>query len=138
MRAVLEPVEATTDLDVVERATESFNARDLQGFADVLADDVLWRTPGGQEETGKAACVEFHRRWLADFTDGHVEVRARHMSDDVVVEEGTFRGTHDGVAPTGRSVRLEYVRVLEVRSGKLVSLDLIFDRLVMLEQLGLV
>ena len=67
-----------------------------------------------------------------------VEVRARHMIDHVVVEEGTFRGTHDGVAPTGRSVCLDFVRVVEVRDGKQVSLDLTFDRLVMLEQLGLV
>ena len=91
------------DHDAVERATETFNAHDLDGLADVLADDVICRAPGGVEEKGKAACVEFHRRWLADFPDGQVEVRARHMIDHVVVEEGTFRGTHDGVAPTGRS-----------------------------------
>ena len=90
--------------DVVERATETFNAHDLDGLADVLADDVVCRAPGGVEEKGKAACVEFHRRWLADFPDARVEVRARHSIDDLVVEEGTFRGTHDGVAPTGRSV----------------------------------
>ena len=47
-------------------------------------------------------------------------------------------GTHDGVAATGRSVCLDYVRVVEVRDGKHVSLDLMFDRLLMLEQLGLV
>ena len=129
---------ATRDHDVVERATETFNAHDLDGFADLLADDVLCRAPGGVEEKGKAACIEFHRRWLADFPDGHVEVRARHMTDDVVVEAGTFRGTHDGVAPTGRSVCLDYVRIVEVRDGRQVSVDLTFDRLVMLEQLGLV
>ena len=129
---------AATDYDAVRPALDAFNAHDLDGFADVLADDVICRAPGGVEEKGKAACVEFHRRWLADFPDGRVEVRARHMTDHVVVEEGTFRGTHDGVAPTGRSVSLDYVRVVEVRDGKQVSLNLAFDRLVMLEQLGLV
>ena len=54
-----------------------------------------------------------------------------------MVEEGTFRGTHDGVARTGRPVCVEIVRVVEVRDGRQVSLDLTFDRLVMLEQLGL-
>ena len=129
---------ATTDHDAVERATETFNAHDLDGLADVLADDVICRAPGGVEERGKAACVEFHRRWLADFPDAHLEVRARHAIDDVVIEEGTFRGRHDGVAATGRSVSLDYVRVARVRDGKHVSLDLMFDRLLMLEQLGLV
>jgi ketosteroid isomerase-like protein len=127
----------TTDHDAVETATQTFNARDLDGLADVLADDVVCRVPGGVEERGKAACVEFHRRWLADFPDAHIEVRARHMIDDVVVEEGTFRGTHAGVARTGRSVCLDYVRVARIRRGKHVSLQLMFDRLLMLEQLGL-
>ena len=120
------------------RATERFNAHDLDGLEDLLADDVICRAPGGVEENGKAACVDFHRRWLADFPDGHVDVRARHVIDHVVVEEGTFRGRNDGVAATGRSVCLDIVRVVEVRDGKQVSLDLTFDRLVMLEQLGLV
>jgi ketosteroid isomerase-like protein len=128
----------TTDHDTVERATERFNAHDLDGLADVLADDVICRAPGGVEERGKAACVAFHRRWLADFPDARVEVRARHLIDDVVVEEGTFRGTHSGVAPTGRSVALDYVRVARIRHGKHVSVELMFDRLLMLEQLGLV
>jgi ketosteroid isomerase-like protein len=129
---------AAPDHDAVEGATERFNAHDLDGLEDLLADDVICRAPGGVEEQGRAACIEFHRRWLADFPDAQVEVRARHTIDRVVVEEGTFRGTHDGVAPTGRSVCFDFVRVVEVRDGKQVSLDLTFDRLVMLEQLGLV
>ena len=129
---------AAPDHDAVERATERFNAHDLDGFADVLADDVIFRAPGGVEEQGKSACVELHRGWLADFPDAQVEVRARHMTGHVVVEAGTFRGTHEGVARTGRSVCFDFVRVVEVRDGRLVSLDLTFDRLVMLEQLGLV
>jgi ketosteroid isomerase-like protein len=129
---------AAADYDAVKTALDAFNAHDLDGFADVVADDVVCRAPGGVEEKGKAACVEFHRRWLADFPDGRVEVRARHVIDHVVVEEGTFRGTHDGVARTGRSVSLDYLRVVRVHDGKQVSVELMFDRLLMLEQLGLV
>ena len=61
------------------------------------------------------------------------------------VEEGTFSGTHDGVLhtptgdipPTGRAVRLDYIQVLRFRDGKHASFNLMFDRLLMLEQLGL-
>ena len=70
------------DLDAVERATETFNAHDLDGLAEVLADDVVCCAPGGVQETGKAACVDFHRRWLADFPDGRLEVRSRHTIDE--------------------------------------------------------
>jgi ketosteroid isomerase-like protein len=63
-----------------------------------------------------------------------------------VVEESTFTGTHNGILhgptgdilPTGRPVRIAYIHVLRFRDGKHVSFNLMFDRLSMLEQLGLV
>ena len=39
--------------------------------------------------------------------------------------------------PAGRS-HVDYVRLLHVRDDKLVSVKLMFDRLLLLEQLGLV
>ena len=64
---------------------------------------------------------------------------------DVAVEEGTFTGTHQGVLhgpagdvpPTGRPVAVDYIQVLRFRGGKHISFNLMFDRLLMLEQLGL-
>ena len=47
-------------------------------------------------------------------------------------------GRHDGVARTGGSVCVDYVQVARIRRGKHVSVSLMFDRLLMLEQLGLV
>jgi ketosteroid isomerase-like protein len=71
---------------------------------------------------------------------------ASTSSDDFAVEEGTFTGTHNGVLhgpagdvpPTGRPVKVDYVNVLRFKDGKHVSFNLMFDRLAMLEQLGLV
>jgi ketosteroid isomerase-like protein len=42
------------------------------------------------------------------------------------------------IPPTGRAVRIDYLQVLRFRNGKHSSFNLIFDRLQMLEQLGLV
>ena len=39
--------------------------------------------------------------------------------------------------PTGRPVAVEYIQVLRFRDGKHISFNLMFDRLLMLEQLGL-
>jgi len=69
-----------------------------------------------------------------------------HIAGDVAVEEGTFTGTHQGalhspagdVPPTGRAVTLDYVHVLRFRNGKHVSFNLMYDRLALLEQLGLI
>jgi ketosteroid isomerase-like protein len=136
----------TSTREAFERGTDTFNAHDIDGFADVLADDVVFTAPGGMSGEGKAACVEFYGGWLSAFPDGRVDVRDVHFADDVAVEEGTFSGTHDGVLhgpmgdvpPTGRPVSLSYIQVLRFRDGKHVSFNLMFDRLLMLEQLGLI
>jgi DNA-binding CsgD family transcriptional regulator/ketosteroid isomerase-like protein len=132
--------------EAFERGTDTFNAHDIDGFAEVLADDVVFVAPGGIRGEGKPACVEFYGGWHSAFPDVHVEVHNVHFIDDVAVEEGTFSGTHNGVLhtptgdvpPTGRAVSVDYIHVLRFRDGLHVSFNLIFDRLLMLEQLGLV
>jgi ketosteroid isomerase-like protein len=132
--------------EAFKRGTQMFNAHDLDGFAAVLADDVVFEAPGGMRGEGKPACTEFFGSWFGAFSDAHVEVHGLHFVGDVAVEEGTFSGTHDGVLqtptgdvpPTGRPVRVGYIQVLRFRDGKHASFNLMFDRLLMLEQLGLV
>ena len=132
--------------EAFERGTDTFNAHDTEGFAEVLADDVVFEAPGGMRGEGKEACVAFYAGWFTAFPDAHVDVDQVHFVDDVAVEEGTFAGTHDGVLrtptgdipPTGRRVKVDYIQVLRFRDGKHVSFHLMFDRLEMLEQLGLV
>jgi predicted ester cyclase len=132
--------------EAFERGTETFNAHDLDGFANVLADDVVFLAPGGIAGRGKAACVEFFGSWFGAFPDARVKVHALHVSGDVAVEEGTFTGTHQGVLrnptgdlpPTGRTVAVEYMQVLHFQNGRHVSFKLMYDRLLMLEQLGVV
>jgi steroid delta-isomerase-like uncharacterized protein len=131
--------------EAFELGTEAYNAHDIDGFAEVLADDVVFRAPGGLGGQGRAACAEFYRGWLDTFPDAHVEVHKLYIIDETVVEEGTFTGTHDGVLhspmgdipATGRSIAVDYIHVIHFHEGKHVSFDLMFDRLEMLEQLGL-
>ena len=132
--------------EAFEKETEAFNAHDMGGFSALLADDAVFRAPGGLSGAGKQACAEFFGGWLSAFPDAHVVIHALHISGDVAVEEGTFTGTHQGVLrtpagdipPTGRNVTLDYIQVLHFRDGMSVSFNLMFDRLEMLEQLGLV
>jgi ketosteroid isomerase-like protein len=134
-----------TTREAFEKGTQTFNAHDIDGFAEVLADDVVFEAPGGMRGEGKAACVEFYGSWFTAFPNAHVEINGLHIVDDVAVEEGTFTGTHDGVLhspmgevpPTGRSVKVDYIQVLRFHDGKHCLFNLMFDRLLMLEQLGL-
>jgi ketosteroid isomerase-like protein len=134
-----------TAREAFHTGTDTFNAHDIDGFAAVLADDVVFQAPGGMRGQGRPACVEFYCGWLSAFPDGHVDVHDVHFDEDVAVEEGTFSGTHNGVLhtpngelpPTGRSVKLDYIQVLRFRDGQHASFNLMFDRLLMLEQLDL-
>jgi ketosteroid isomerase-like protein len=135
-----------TTREAFERGTDTFNAHDVNAFAEVLADDVVFVAPGGMRGEGKAACVAFYGSWFDAFPDARVEVHGVHILDDLAVEEGTFTGHQNGVLhgpmgdvpPTGRAVSLDYIQVLRFRNGKHVSFNLMFDRLLMLEQLGLI
>jgi uncharacterized protein (TIGR02246 family) len=135
----------TTTREAFETATQAFNAHDVEGFAQMLAEDAVFDAPGDMHGEGKSACVDFYSSWFDAFPDAQVEVRNLHVVDDTAVEEGIFTGTHEGVLhspdrdilPTGRPVRVEYVQVLRFRDGKHASFKLMFDRLAMLEQLEL-
>ena len=137
---------AMTIREAFEKGTDTFNAHDIDGFTSVLADDVTYRAPGGISGQGKTACAQFFAGWFGAFPDAHVEVHALHIAGDVAVEEGTFTGTHHGVLrspagdipPTGRPVAVDYVHVLHYRDGKHVSFSLSYDRLQMIEQLGVI
>ncbi|MBV9610896.1 MAG: ester cyclase [Acidobacteriaceae bacterium] len=134
-----------TPREAFGRGTETFNAHHVDGFAEVLADDIVFEAPGGVRGAGKKACVEFYSSWFIAFPDAHVDVHRLHVIDDVAVEEGTFTGMHKSVLKsptgdipaTGRHLSIPYIQVLRFRDGKHVSFNLMFDRLAMLEQLGL-
>ena len=137
---------AITVREAFEKGTDTFNAHDIDAFTSVLADDVSYSAPGGISGQGKAACAQFFAGWWDAFSDAHVDVHAVHIAGDIIAEQGTFTVTHDGtlhspagdIAPTGRRVAVDYIHVLRYRDGKHISFDLLFDRLLMLEQLGLI
>jgi len=128
---------AIIEQEAFETGTDAFNAHDLSQLEELLDDDVVFQGPGEESGEGKAACLEFYGSWFDDFPDAHLEIQGIHFFDDVAIEEGTFTGTHDGRAHTGRAVSLDYARVIRSCDGKHVSMRLMFDLMLMLKQLGL-
>jgi ketosteroid isomerase-like protein len=135
----------TTIRETFDKSTTAFNAHDIEGFADLIADDAEFRASGGMSGTGKQACAEFYSTWLSAFPDAHVNVRQLYLCGDVAIEEGTFAGTHEGVLPTpagdiqptGGRVTIDYMQSIRFRDGKQAAFDLIYDRQQLAEQLGL-
>ncbi len=131
--------------ELFEKGPDAFNRHDIDGFTALMARDVRVTAPGADELRGKTAAREFYKSWIDAFPDAHVEIDAVHVLEDVAIEEGHFTGTHratlrtpSGDLPaTGRSVRVEYMQVRRFRGDEIASFHLVFDRVEMLEQLGL-
>jgi ketosteroid isomerase-like protein len=122
------------------------DARDIEGFLDLQGDDVTWRVPGaelhGRDEL---------RGWLEPFVRGFSSYRhdlSRVVEvDGMVWAEGTFNGVNDGplVMPdgempaTGRPVTFRFgMSVAMDESGDAAEVNIYFDQLEFLGQLGLV
>lgn len=131
--------------EMFEKGTDAFNRHDIEAMGQLMTDDVRTRAPGVGEVRGRAAVKAFYRSWVDAFPDAKVEIKAVTCTDDLVVEEGVFTGTHRNtlhgpggdIPPTGRKVRVDYIQVVRYRGDQMTAFNLLFDRLEMLEQLGL-
>lgn len=132
--------------ELSERADRAFNAHDRRAIEALCAPQSVLTAPGDMTCTGVKEVCDFLQSWWDAFPDAHTTIRATHYAGDTYIEEGTFSGTHDGVfrtpmgdiPPTHRPVSGEYVSVNRCSGDAIVSQYLIFDRLQLLEQLGLV
>ncbi len=131
--------------EMLDKGTDAFNRHDVEAMAETMADDVRTRSSGSGEIRGKQAVKGFYKSWIDAFPDARVEITGATCTDDMAIEEGVFTGTHRAtlhgpggdIPATGRQVRVEYVQISRYRGDHVSSFHLVFDRLEMLEQLGL-
>lgn len=133
--------------EITERGIVAFNQHDAATIEELCATDVVCTAPGGLVCNGPAEVRQFMQSWFTAFPDCRsTTTRVLYAGEDASVEEGIFEGTQSGVfatpmgdiPPTHRHVRGQYTNILTIRGGKVVSQNLYFDRLQLLEQLGLV
>ena len=130
---------------LAEKHYEGANNHDLTAANSVHSDDVDGYVPGAGSIAGAEAFDQFSRPFFEAFPDASMHPASWVETDDTVVVEGSFRGTHTGVLhspagdvpPTGKSLDLKFVDVFRVSDGKVVSHHVYFDRLDFAEQLGL-
>jgi steroid delta-isomerase-like uncharacterized protein len=94
----------------------------------------------GREQIGRAVSGIF-----SVFPDLSFETRRAYIRDDLVVQEWTARGTHEGtmtrsgmeVPPTGKKVEYRGMDVIPIRNGLVARKDVYSDSVTLLRQLGL-
>ena len=132
-------------LDIARASVEAFNARDWNRFKSLLAPNGVYdEVATGRRMTGRDEIVEAVRGWTTAFPDAEGTIERATVTQDTVVLEITYRGTHQGelsgpggtIAPTGRSMVTRAAEVFRISDGLIVENCNYFDMLGMMQALG--
>ena len=94
----------------------------------------------GERYDGEDRVAELMHENVTAFPDFHYDVEHLHHSDDAIVVEGRFRGTHRGrwrgLPPTGREVDFAMLIVFPFEGEAMMGERIFFDLNTALRQLG--
>lgn len=128
-----------SERELFRELVAALNDRDFEAFAATHADDVVLHD---HDETvhGIDAAIAHETANYEAFPDMRYDV------DDVVAEDGvvagrwTVTGTHEGafegIPPTNETIELSATGFMHVDDGEITEVWLTYDRLGMLQQLG--
>lgn len=130
---------------LVHQGNEAFNNRDSATARSLYTDGVRMRGPGMPETTGVDAALMFNQVWWDACSDAHAEITDLAVDGDVALVRGVFTGTHDGVLntpmgaipATGTKFRGGFVWMLRYEGARVAEAEIIFDRMLVMEQLGM-
>jgi steroid delta-isomerase-like uncharacterized protein len=131
--------------ELARQFVEAFNAHDEKALLALDAPDATFTAPGGVTLKGREAATGYAMAWLNAFPDARMVIRNETTTDDTIVHEFTFEGTHTATlrAPTGdlpatnRRLSGRGVQIIKVRDGLATDTQLYFDQVEILTQLGL-
>lgn len=92
----------------IDQHLETITARDLDGFAATLHEDVVVVLPTGTTLAGKAAVVEFHRSFLAD-PDWTQELTEQSTTVGEHTARALYEVDYRDVDQAGAPVRMRYL-----------------------------
>ena len=122
-----------TPEEAYERLVQGFNDHDVDAIMASYTQDAQLITPDG-ELRGQAAIRAYWAVWLEAFPDITLTPTRRLCTGNTTVEEAVATGTHT----TGKRIEVPYSNVSTVE-GVLVATDHnAWDRVAVLEQLGLI
>jgi steroid delta-isomerase-like uncharacterized protein len=137
------PQEGTMDLEAtVRRLYDLINAGDIDGFASLLADDVVEHEVMPGLEPTKDGVTTLFKMQLAAFPDMKMHVEDVFTSGKKGVARVRYTGTHQadfmGMPATGKSVDVQLIDIFLFGEDGLVNEHWgVMDSMLMMQQLGL-
>jgi predicted ester cyclase len=131
--------------DVVRKKVAAFNTHDPEQLRPLFSPEVEQHLSGNPVSKGFDEAVALYKTYWDAFPDFTISLQ--HVVEDgpTVCVEGRAVGTHTDalrtpsgdIPATGQHVDFGWMDRYEVENGRIVSSNLYFDTLVVLEQLGL-
>jgi steroid delta-isomerase-like uncharacterized protein len=125
---------------IVRQHLDAENRQDVQGVLDTFATPKYDVKALGAVNDGAESVHELMTGLFNGFPDFHVNVLNIHHSDNAVIVEEIFGGTHNGpwagVSATGRKMQVPCACVFEFDGDRLTCEKLYFDLATVLRQLG--
>lgn len=127
----------------MRRAYELISSGDIDGFGELLADDLVEHEESPGMAPTKAGVIEFFRMYKAAFPDLRLAPEDIIVSGDKVVTRVRATGTNDGefmgMPATGRTVDVQVIDIVRFGDDGLAHEHWgVSDAMTMMQQLGVV
>jgi steroid delta-isomerase-like uncharacterized protein len=127
---------------IVSTYIDTFCCQDLDAWLATFTPDGTYIDPTMDQPLSGQAIKDHFAGFFAGFPDVIFETVAVHAITEELaawrwVIRGTQTGSYRGIPPTGRTVILPGCEFIEVREGLVYRVDGYFDRLSILQQLGI-
>ena len=121
---------------------EGVNQNKLSILDELIAPDfVNYDAPPGIG-CGPEGMRQLVAMFRTGFPDAHVTIEAELADGDSVIHRGYFTGTHQGdfqgIAPTGKQIKVKTIDIWRVANGKMVENWVQMDMLGLMQQLGVI
>ena len=132
--------------EFISRYNTAWNDHDVEAIVSMHTDDSVFENHfTGDVNVGREQIARAIEGIFSVFPDLSFETRRAYLRDDLVVQEWTARGTHEGtmtragieVPPTGRKVDYKGMDVIPIRDGLVARKDVYSDSVTLMRQLGL-
>jgi steroid delta-isomerase-like uncharacterized protein len=135
----------TTDLeankDIVRAFVAAWNERDFDRFDSLMGDDATLTVGGMVVPCTPAGTRAIAEDWTTAFPDWQFELTSLVAEADRVVAHMPYRGTFTqpifGIAPTGRSARVDEMVIFRIADGRVAEAWEVYDEAGMWRQLGI-
>jgi len=127
---------------IARQYSDAWNRRDWDTFKGLLHAEYSYTGGDGVRQDGPEAGLGVGQMFATAFPDGKIDVQRVHVAGDTAIVEFIGRGTHKGdlmgIPPTGKSISIPVVDILEIRDGKIHTEREVMDFAHMMQQLGVI